>query len=105
MIWKRGVVLVMLFFASAVGFGRHALASDGDVVYVSNERSGDVTVIDGGTDEVIATLPVGKRPRGIHCSPDGERVYVALSGSPRMGPGVDHARAPADKSADGIGVI
>src|SRR5205085_11593467 len=56
----------------------------------------------------LATLPVGKRPRGIHCSPDGRRVYVALSGSPRMAPGADRARAQdqkADKSADGIGVI
>jgi YVTN family beta-propeller protein len=75
------------------------------VVYVSNERSADVTVIDGRTDAVLATFPVGKRPRGIHCAPDVKRVYVALSGSPRMAPGVDHERAPADKTADGIAVI
>jgi YVTN family beta-propeller protein len=75
------------------------------ILYVSNERSGDVTVIDGMTDEVTATFPVGKRPRGIRCSPDGKTVLVALSGSPRMAPGVDRERPPADKSADGIGVI
>src|SRR5438067_1473828 len=74
-------------------------------VFVSNERSGDVTVIDGTTDSVIGTLAVGKRPRGIHAAPDGRRVFVTLSGSPRMVPGVDENRAPADKRADGLGVI
>src|SRR5438874_2347700 len=74
-------------------------------VFVSNERSGDVTVIDGTTDTVVATFPVGKRPRGIHATPDGKRIFVALSGSPRMAPGVDENRAPADKRADGLGVI
>src|SRR5947207_232633 len=74
-------------------------------VFVSNERSGDVTVIDGTTDSVIGTFAVGKRPRGIHAAPDGRRVFVTLSGSPRMAPGLDENRAPADKRADGLGVI
>src|SRR3954467_7220346 len=75
------------------------------LVFVSNERSGDVTVIDGATDSVISTFSVGKRPRGIHAAPDGTRVFVTLSGSPRMAPGVDESRAPAEKTADGLGVI
>src|SRR5437773_6417168 len=75
------------------------------LVFVSNERSGDVSVIDGATDAVVSTFPVGKRPRGIHATPDGTRVFVTLSGSPRMAPGIDENRAPADKSADGLGVI
>src|SRR5262245_43018815 len=74
-------------------------------VFVSNERSGDVTVIDGNNDQVVGTFPVGKRPRGIHATPDGGRVFVTLSGSPRMAPGLDENRAPADKRADGLGVI
>ncbi|MGE5213658.1 MAG: beta-propeller fold lactonase family protein, partial [Nitrospirota bacterium] len=74
-------------------------------VFVSNERSGDVTVIDGATDTVVGTFAVGKRPRGIHATPDGRRVFVTLSGSPRMAPGLDENRAPADKRADGLGVI
>src|SRR5436305_986789 len=75
------------------------------LVFVSNERSGDVTVIDGATDSVVGSFPVGKRPRGIHAASDGRRVFVTLSGSPRMAPGVDENRAPADKRADGLGVI
>ncbi|HKP92806.1 MAG TPA: hypothetical protein VJS88_02840, partial [Chthoniobacterales bacterium] len=63
-------------------------------VYVTNERSGDLSVIDGATDALLATYPVGKRPRGIQAQRDGTRVLVALSGSPRMAPGVDAERAP-----------
>ena len=39
-------------------------------VYITNERGGDVTIIDSVTNEVAATVPLGKRPRGIHASPD-----------------------------------
>ena len=46
------------------------------------------------------------RPRGIAVSPDQSQVFVALSGSPIAGPGVDEKTLPpADKSADGIGVV
>jgi YVTN family beta-propeller protein len=75
------------------------------LVFVSNERSGDVTAIDGNSDAVVVTFPVGKRPRGIHATPDGKRLFVTLSGSPRMAPGLDENRAPADKRADGLAVI
>jgi YVTN family beta-propeller protein len=75
-------------------------------IYVTNEVSGDMTVIDSGTYETIATVPLGKRPRGIRASPDRKTIYVALSGSPIAGPGVDERTLPPpDKSADGIGVF
>src|SRR3984957_3771223 len=75
-------------------------------IYVTNEVSGDMTVIDSATYNVIATIPLGKRPRGIHPSPDRKTIYVALSGSPIAGPGVDEdTLPPADHSADGIGVF
>src|ERR1700734_1265242 len=73
-------------------------------IYVTNENSGDLSVIDGSTLELLATVPLGKRPRGIHASPDHKTIYVALSGSPIGGPGVDESTLPpADHSADGIG--
>src|SRR5271163_3914036 len=91
-------------------------------VYVTNERSGDITVINGGDFSVAATIPVGKRPRGIHVSPDRKTVYVALSGTPieappqidahgnpvfakKKGADGDDDDANADKAADGIGVV
>ncbi len=77
-----------------------------EMVYVTNEMSGDLTVIDGAKQTVVATIPLGKRPRGIRESPDGKLLYVALSGSPIAGPGVDESKLPpADKGADGIGVV
>ena len=63
-------------------------------VFVTNENSGDISVIDVATQKVVATIPVGKRPRGIRLSRDGSQVFVALSGSPIAPPGVDeHAAA------------
>ena len=75
-------------------------------VLVTNERSGTLSVIDGEAREVLATLPLGRRPRGLKISPDGKLLYVALSGSPISPPGTDPDSLPAaDKSADGIGVV
>src|SRR5213592_4720446 len=51
-------------------------------VYVTNEASGDLTIIDPVKMEAIATLPLGKRALGIHPTPDGKYLLVALSGSP-----------------------
>lgn len=76
------------------------------LLYVSNETGGDISVVDVANQKVISTIAVGKRPRGVILSPDGTLLYVALSGSPIAGPGVDESKLPpADKSADGIGIV
>lgn len=93
-------------------------AADSYQIFVSNERSGDVSVVSGADFRVIGNIPVGKRPRGIHASADGRRVYVALSGTPIAQPpkldaqgnpvfkrGGDDDDDSADKAADGIGII
>ena len=49
-------------------------------VFVTNEEGNDVSVIDTEQNKVIATIPVGKRPRGIGVAPDGKEIYVAISG-------------------------
>jgi YVTN family beta-propeller protein len=78
----------------------------GPRVYVTNERSGNLTVIDARTNTAIATIHLGKRPRGIKVAPDGTTLYVALSGSPIAPPGVDeNTLPPPDRAADGIGVF
>ena len=83
-----------------------AAAPAGYRVYVTNERGGTLSVIDGESRKVVATVALGKRPRGLKFSPDGKQLYVALSGSPVAGPGVDESTLPAaDKAADGIGVL
>ena len=73
---------------------------------MSNEIDGTVSVIDTATHQVLQSIAVGKRPRGIRSSPDGKTVYVALSGSPMGGPNVDESKLPPpDRRHDGIGVI
>jgi YVTN family beta-propeller protein len=75
-------------------------------VYVTNERAGTLSVIEGASRKVIATVALGKRPRGIKLSHDGKSLLIALSGSPIAGPGVDESKLPPpDKGADGIGVV
>jgi YVTN family beta-propeller protein len=109
-----GVILALSALAGAAEAGQYE-------IFVSNEKSGDITVISGGDFKVLATIPAGKRPRGIHASSDGRTAYVALSGTPieappqldaqgnpvlrKHGQSDDDEDVPADKSADGIGII
>lgn len=66
------VALATLLFAVAAHAEPHR-------IYVSNEQSGTVTVIDGETLEVARTIEVGWRPRGIRATADGSTIFVALS--------------------------
>src|ERR1051325_6768547 len=50
-------------------------------VFVTNEKSDNVTVFRASDGQVLATIPVGKRPRGIAASPDGTRLFNANSDS------------------------
>src|SRR4030095_3323754 len=74
--------------------GGAASAAAEPMVYVSNERSNNVTVIDAASDKVVATIPVGNRPRGIGVSPDGKTIYVAL--------GHDNAIAVVDAASRAV---
>lgn len=53
------------------------------LVYVTNEESNNVSVIDRQSGEIVATVMTGRRPRGIATSQGKEhpKVYVANSGS------------------------
>ena len=76
-ILKRCVPLVQLLLISASPLLRWPQMPQ--LPDLRQQRNGgDVTLIDGATQQVVATIPVGKRPRGIHASPDGRTLYVAL---------------------------
>jgi YVTN family beta-propeller protein len=64
----HALVIMMMSLSPLTGF-----ASQNYQIWVSDEKSGDVTVIDGGSNQVLAMIPVGKRPRGIHAGPDGKK--------------------------------
>ena len=85
---------------------RESTRTAGVRIFVTNEVSGDLSVVDPASESVIATVPLGKRPRGIKVSADKHSLYIALSGSPIGGPGVDRDTLPAaDRAADGIGEV
>ncbi|HVK05367.1 MAG TPA: bifunctional YncE family protein/alkaline phosphatase family protein [Armatimonadaceae bacterium] len=70
-----------------------ALATSGDRVYVSNANNDTIDVLDAATGRRVATIPLsgllpdpklralrGITPYGLALSPDGGRLYAALSG-------------------------
>src|SRR5437879_7415968 len=59
--------------------------SGGPSLYVSNEVDNTVAVISPQTNSVVATIVVGRRPRGLAASPDRRTVYVALGQDDALG--------------------
>jgi YVTN family beta-propeller protein len=116
---------VLAFIVAALGSSLATAAPQSYEIYVTNEKSGDLTIIDGSDFKVVGTVAVGKRPRGIHTSADGKTVYVATSGTPIEGPPQldaagnpilkknskadddddDDDKSKSDKSADGISKV
>jgi YVTN family beta-propeller protein len=93
--------IARLFLALCIGVP----AASADSLFVSCEDEGVIAVVDTQSG-AVARWPVGKRPRGILLGKDGSRLYVALSGSPKVGPGMDESAAPPpDRLADGIGEL
>lgn len=115
-----GLLLALLAVPLWLPEAAQAQTGESFQLYVSDEHSGNVSVIDGATLKLINNIAVGKRPRGIHAGADGKFVYAALSGTPiavtkldangnlimqRGKDDDDDEDSHADKSADGIGVI
>jgi YVTN family beta-propeller protein len=102
---SRDLLMIALLLGSSAAPARAAAGAE-TRLYVSCEDGGEVVVIDPARGEVLTRIPVGKRPRGVKLSRDGKQLYVALSGSPRGGPGVDESKLPPpDRAADGVGVV
>lgn len=53
-------------------------------VYVSNEKDNTISVIDGDSLELVETIEVGERPRGIVVSKDGRYLYICASDDDRI---------------------
>jgi PQQ-dependent catabolism-associated beta-propeller protein len=93
-----------------LGIVAGALASPAEAarLYVSNEDGHSVTVLDAESAAVVATIQVGKRPRGMKLTLDGSRLFVAVSGLPKCPPSVpdeECAKLERDLKADGIAVV
>lgn len=95
--------VVVLFALCVVPLAAHAGRA-----YVSNEDEHTVTVIDTDRNEAVATIQVGKRPRGLQVSHDGSLLYVALSGLPKCPPSVpdeECEKLERDLKADGVAAV
>jgi YVTN family beta-propeller protein len=57
-----------------------ALAAPG-MVYVADEGSDTVSVLDGASFKKVAAIPVGRQPHNVQVSPDGKLVWVTNGGS------------------------
>jgi PQQ-dependent catabolism-associated beta-propeller protein len=103
--WHRRAGIASLVAGIAACFSQSTLA---ERAYVSNEDGHTVSVFDTERAEVIATIAVGKRPRGLKLTRDGSRLYVALSGLPKCPlsvPDEECAKLERDLKADGVAVI
>ncbi|MCI4340308.1 MAG: YncE family protein, partial [Thermoplasmata archaeon] len=74
-----------LTFTTAISVGQNpfAVAIDNvtDLGFVTNTGSDNVSVISGGTDQVVASVPVGSQPAGAAYDRASDSVYVANTGS------------------------
>src|SRR4051794_23829017 len=72
-------LLLFLVLASALALTPCSRKPVGPVAYVTNERDGTISVIDLARQQLISTITVGARPRGIQLGPDKKTIWVALS--------------------------
>ncbi len=65
-----------------VGTGPKGLVTDrqGEYLYVANERSGDVSVVDLRAAKEVTRLLAGNWPQRLALSPDGARIYISSLG-------------------------
>jgi PQQ-dependent catabolism-associated beta-propeller protein len=71
--------LKQLLLSTLVLASASAWAEPTHRLFVTNEKSNTVSVIDSRTGEIETTLEIGNRPRGIGLSPDHKTLYVAIS--------------------------
>ena len=72
---RRGLLIAWALVLGAA----LAPAAGAITVYVSNEKDNTISVVDGESYKVMATVPVGQRPRGIVLGADGNELYICTS--------------------------
>src|SRR5438067_5860030 len=74
-----GLLLVTGLLGSASACGAGPTIPD-RFIYVTNQLDNTLSVIDGSTYQLVATVPVGAFPAGVVVSPDGKHAYIAQGG-------------------------
>lgn len=75
-----GFARILVLLSALAASAAPALAA-GPKAYVGNFKDGTVSVIDTGTERVVATVPVAAGPDGIMVAPGGRSVFVSGSGA------------------------
>src|ERR1700683_4487442 len=70
MLRLAATILLALAFAPAE-------AKDTGLIYVSNEKSNNILVIDPKTYKVVRDIKVARRPRDMHFNADHSKLYIA----------------------------
>jgi PQQ-dependent catabolism-associated beta-propeller protein len=92
---------VLAAAALSVGSCTQARDASPDIVFVSNEGSNLVNVVDGATGRIEGQLATGPRPRGMAFSPDRKTLYVAASNANRIEAWDVHSRSRVAAYASG----
>ena len=70
-------VLFVLALGTAALLSAPSHCKDTGLIFVSNEKSNNLIILDPKTYQVVKDLKVSRRPRDMHFSPDHSRLYVA----------------------------
>lgn len=92
--WARLLALAPALWLAS-GWSAHAADRK---VYVANEASGTVSVIDGTSFKPLTDIVVGSGPHNVQASPDGQRVWVTNNGLPQHA--TDHAAHTQTSAGD-----
>ena len=79
-----------------------AAAPDGGRLYLSNESTHALDIVDTKTLKVRKSIPLSGRPNNVAIHANGERVYVAIRG---VGGGVDIIDTVAEEHVDFIRIL
>jgi PQQ-dependent catabolism-associated beta-propeller protein len=71
--------LPIFFYSLIAALVIGAASARAETIYVSSEKDNTISIIDGASLAVAATVKVGNRPRGIALSPDGRYLYICAS--------------------------
>lgn len=74
------LLFFLIIFSFTDSISKAQTDSSTEYVYVPNTKTNEVYVINATTNNIIATLPVGKIPNGVAVNRDGSKIYVTNTG-------------------------
>ncbi|MEC8148406.1 MAG: PQQ-dependent catabolism-associated beta-propeller protein [Pseudomonadota bacterium] len=79
----RQIKLLFLIFTT-FSICKISFAESLEYIIVTNEKSDTVSIVDIESFQIVKTIEIGDRPRGLGLSPDNSEIYVAVSGENKI---------------------